>query len=166
MSPHGNLFSRLEPLLLIPVAPDLSSRGWMEPVLDSVLRKSGSAGNRTRDLFVCSQELLTSIPYRSVAPLLQRKLIANPFCRMLRFRHWNRDILCVFLVIDCPHCVELNQNRRLLWILIVVPRGIFIYCFVLMKRYNMDRVGVDPTLLVIMSRSWKLQAVFRFQRER
>jgi hypothetical protein len=40
------------------VAPQLYSWGWMGPVPDPLLhRKSGSAGNRTRDLWICSQEL-------------------------------------------------------------------------------------------------------------
>jgi hypothetical protein len=42
----------------IQVIPQLSSRGWVDPVPDRLfLRKSGSAGNRTRDLWMCSQEL-------------------------------------------------------------------------------------------------------------
>jgi hypothetical protein len=42
----------------IQVAPQLYSRGWVDPVPDPLLlRKSGSAGNRTRDLCICSQEL-------------------------------------------------------------------------------------------------------------
>jgi hypothetical protein len=40
------------------VAPHLSSRVWDVLVPDPLLlRKSGSAGNRTRELWVCSQEL-------------------------------------------------------------------------------------------------------------
>jgi hypothetical protein len=40
------------------VAPQLSSRAWVDPVPDSLLlRKCGSAGNRTRDLWVSSKEL-------------------------------------------------------------------------------------------------------------
>jgi hypothetical protein len=40
------------------VAPRLSSRGWVDPVPDPLLlRKSGSAGNRTQDLWICSQKL-------------------------------------------------------------------------------------------------------------
>ena len=51
-------FSRPEPLLFIHVAPQLTSRGWVDPVPDPLLlRKSGSAGNRTRDLCICSQKL-------------------------------------------------------------------------------------------------------------
>jgi hypothetical protein len=37
------------------VAPQLCSRGWVDPVPDPLLlRKSGSAGNRTRDFWICS----------------------------------------------------------------------------------------------------------------
>ena len=44
----------------IQVAPQLTSRGRVYPVPDPLpLRKSGSAGNRTRDLCICSQELWT-----------------------------------------------------------------------------------------------------------
>jgi hypothetical protein len=40
------------------VAPQLYSRGWVDPVPDPLLlRKSGIARNRNRDLWICSQEL-------------------------------------------------------------------------------------------------------------
>jgi hypothetical protein len=40
------------------VALQLSSQGWVNPVPDPLLlRKSGSSGNRTQDLWICSQEL-------------------------------------------------------------------------------------------------------------
>jgi hypothetical protein len=40
------------------VSPQLYSRGWVDPVPDPLLlRKSGSARDRTRDLWICSQEL-------------------------------------------------------------------------------------------------------------
>jgi hypothetical protein len=40
------------------VAPQLHSRGWMDPVPDwLLLGKSGRAGNRTRDHWICSQAL-------------------------------------------------------------------------------------------------------------
>jgi hypothetical protein len=40
------------------VAPQLSSRGWVDTVPDPLLlRKSGSAGNPTRELWICSQKL-------------------------------------------------------------------------------------------------------------
>jgi hypothetical protein len=42
----------------IQVVPQLYSRGWVDPVPDPLLlRKSGIAGNRTRNLWICSQEL-------------------------------------------------------------------------------------------------------------
>jgi hypothetical protein len=43
--------------LYFQVAAHLSSRGWVEPVPDpQLLRESGSAGNRTHDLWVSIQE--------------------------------------------------------------------------------------------------------------
>jgi hypothetical protein len=40
------------------VAPHLSAWGWVDYIPDPMLlRKSCGAGNRTRDLYVCSQEL-------------------------------------------------------------------------------------------------------------
>jgi hypothetical protein len=40
------------------IAHHFSSRGWVDPVPDPLLlRKSGSAGNRTWDLWICIQEL-------------------------------------------------------------------------------------------------------------
>jgi hypothetical protein len=40
------------------VAPQLSSRGWVDPVPDPLLlRKFGSAGNRTRNLWICNKKL-------------------------------------------------------------------------------------------------------------
>jgi hypothetical protein len=57
--PHGHWsqFSRTEPLLFIHVAVQLSSRGWVDPVPQPLLlAKSGSAGNRTQDLWICSWE--------------------------------------------------------------------------------------------------------------
>jgi hypothetical protein len=42
----------------IQVASQLSPRGWVDPVPDPLLlRKFGSAGNRTRGFWICSQEL-------------------------------------------------------------------------------------------------------------
>jgi hypothetical protein len=54
-------FLDLEPLLFIQVAPQLTSRGsrgWVDPVPNQLLlRKSGSAGNQTRDLCISGQKL-------------------------------------------------------------------------------------------------------------
>jgi hypothetical protein len=41
-------FSRQEPILFYQVAPQMYSRGWVDPVPDPLLFFSGSAGNRTR----------------------------------------------------------------------------------------------------------------------
>jgi hypothetical protein len=50
--------SRPEALLLFEAAPHLSSWGWVDPVPEPLLlRKFGSARNRTHDLWVRSQEL-------------------------------------------------------------------------------------------------------------
>jgi hypothetical protein len=58
--PHGRTLGFLDRsrYYFFPVAPHLYSRGWVDPVPDPLLlRKSGSAGNRTRNLWICSQEL-------------------------------------------------------------------------------------------------------------
>jgi hypothetical protein len=58
--PHGrqSQISRTKLLLFNQVAPHLSSRYWMDPIPDPLLlRKSGNAWNRTRDLWICSQEV-------------------------------------------------------------------------------------------------------------
>jgi hypothetical protein len=52
----GFLYRRRQ--FYIQVAPQLSSRGWVDPVpAPLLLRKSGSSGNWTLDLWICSQEL-------------------------------------------------------------------------------------------------------------
>jgi hypothetical protein len=51
-------FLDTEPLFFPSSSSSLYSQGWVDPVPDPLLhRKSGSAGNRTRDLWICSQEL-------------------------------------------------------------------------------------------------------------
>jgi hypothetical protein len=60
MDPHGCILSFLDQnrYNFFQVAPQLYSRGWVDPVPDPLLlRISGSAGNRTWDLWMCSQEL-------------------------------------------------------------------------------------------------------------
>jgi hypothetical protein len=39
------------------VAPELFSRGWVDPVPDPLLRKSSNARNQTRDLWIFSRKL-------------------------------------------------------------------------------------------------------------
>jgi hypothetical protein len=55
--PHGRILGFLDGsrYYFFQIAPQLYSRGWVDPVLDPLLpRKSGNAGNRTRDLWICS----------------------------------------------------------------------------------------------------------------
>jgi hypothetical protein len=50
------------------VAPHLSSRGWVDPVIYPLfVRTSGSAGNRARNIWICSQELWP-LDHRGVQP--------------------------------------------------------------------------------------------------
>jgi hypothetical protein len=48
--PYGRILGFLDRsrYCLFQVAPQLYSRGWVDPVPDPLLRKSGNAGNRTR----------------------------------------------------------------------------------------------------------------------
>jgi hypothetical protein len=58
--PHGRILGFLERsrYYFFQVAPQLHSRDWVDPVPYPLFyRKSGTAGNRTRDLCTCSQEL-------------------------------------------------------------------------------------------------------------
>jgi hypothetical protein len=58
--PHGCIlsFPDRSRYYFFQVAPQLYSQGWVDPIPDPLLlRKSGSAGNRTWDLWICSQEL-------------------------------------------------------------------------------------------------------------
>jgi hypothetical protein len=51
-------FLNLSLYVFIQVAPQLSSRGWVDLVPEPLLlRKSGRAGNRSRVLWICSQKL-------------------------------------------------------------------------------------------------------------
>jgi hypothetical protein len=55
--PHFSFLDRSR-YFFFEVAPHLSSRAWMDPVPDPLLRrKCSSAGNRSRDLWVSSQGL-------------------------------------------------------------------------------------------------------------
>jgi hypothetical protein len=58
--PHGSIFGFLDRsrYFFFQVAPQLYSRGWVDHASDPLLLgKSGNAGNRIRDLWICSQEL-------------------------------------------------------------------------------------------------------------
>jgi hypothetical protein len=58
--PYGRILDSLDQshYFFFQVAPQLYSQGWVGPVPDPLLlRKSGSARNRTQDIWICSQEL-------------------------------------------------------------------------------------------------------------
>jgi hypothetical protein len=50
----------------------------MDPVPDPLLRKSGSAGNRTRDLWICSQEI-RPLDYGGGLIILNKKVKTGPW---------------------------------------------------------------------------------------
>jgi hypothetical protein len=52
--PYGCILGYLDQsrCFFFQVAPQLSSQGWVDPVPDPLLRKSGNAGNRTWDLWI------------------------------------------------------------------------------------------------------------------
>jgi hypothetical protein len=61
----------------IQVAPQLSSRGWVDPVPNPLfLRQFGRAGNRTRDLWICSQKLWP-LDHRGGRWIIPQKLIIS-----------------------------------------------------------------------------------------
>jgi hypothetical protein len=63
--------------------PQLSSRVWVDPVPDSLLlRKSGRAGNQTRDLWICNQKLW---PLDHISPLIY-------------FKFENYSAYCIYLL--------------------------------------------------------------------
>jgi hypothetical protein len=58
--PHGRILGFLDrsPYYFFQVVSQLYSRGWVDPVPDPLLlRISGSAGNRTRYIWICSHKL-------------------------------------------------------------------------------------------------------------
>jgi hypothetical protein len=56
IDPYGRILDFLDRshYFFFQIAPQLCSRGWMDPVPDPLHRKSGSIGSRTRDLWICS----------------------------------------------------------------------------------------------------------------
>jgi hypothetical protein len=59
-NPHGSIlvFLHRSRYFLFQVIPQLYLRGWVDPFRYLLLfRKCGNAGNRARDLWICSQEL-------------------------------------------------------------------------------------------------------------
>jgi hypothetical protein len=86
------------------VAPHLSSRAWVDPVPDPLLlRKFGSAGNRTQDLWVCSQELW---PLDQRSGLQQKLLLLQLFryCLWVALLEKLRTICVAFCFHICLKC--------------------------------------------------------------
>jgi hypothetical protein len=74
------------------VAPHLSSRGWVDPVPDPLLlRKFSSAGNQTRDICVCSQELWPLDHRGGPLQLIQNHKMARD--TMTRLEGGNRNLI-------------------------------------------------------------------------
>ena len=79
----------------IQVAPQLTSRDWVDPVPDPLLlRKSGSAGNRTWDLCICSQKLWP-----------QRRLWMN---------EWMNEWMKICMYVWMNEWIEVSQTPPLL----------------------------------------------------
>jgi hypothetical protein len=93
--PHGHILGFVDRsrYFFFQVAPQLYSRGWIDPVPEPLLlRKSGSAGNRTRDLWICSQELWP-LDHRDGSALSIRNII----CRYKKLLHHNLHFCWVCL---------------------------------------------------------------------
>jgi hypothetical protein len=97
------------------VAPQLSSRGWVDPVPGPLLfRKSGSAGNRTRDLLISSQELWT-LDHRGGRSLLRmqirKKCVFIEICIMSQEMngHWRFWEIMEYILIS-PSWIYGNRN--------------------------------------------------------
>jgi hypothetical protein len=74
----------------------------MNPVPDPVLlRKSGSAGNQTRDLWICSQELWP-LDHRRIYRILKSNMILKNARRVLEYKrtenvsNWNEEAIKIF----------------------------------------------------------------------
>jgi hypothetical protein len=79
-NPRGRIFGFLDRsrYYLFQAPPQLYSWGWVDPVSDPLLlRKSGSAGNQTRDLRICRQELWP-LDHEAVTHLINQKIFL--FC--------------------------------------------------------------------------------------
>jgi hypothetical protein len=89
----------------IQVAPHISSWGWADPVLDPLLLgKSRSAGNRTRVLWICGQELWP-LDHRSGSSVVLIYLTAQIFMKVIK-SYWKlkREFSAV-----------LNQSSTMQW---------------------------------------------------
>jgi hypothetical protein len=98
------------------VPPHVCSLCWVKPVPDPLLlRKSGSTGNRTWDLWVCKQELWP-LDHRSSLPLKHRPL------------YYQDDITIYSIMLVNNHCILFtiypSMSNALLLLLAKVPEQI------------------------------------------
>jgi hypothetical protein len=85
----------------IQVAPQLSSRGWVDPVPDPLLLKTfGSPGNRTQDLWICSQELWP-LDHRGGHPYIST-FINNKYLICFKFCGYSMNLYKWSRVFPCP----------------------------------------------------------------
>jgi hypothetical protein len=95
MDPHSNILDFLDwsRYYFFQVAPQLYLRGWVDPVPGSVLfRKSGSAGNRTRDLWICSHELWPLDYRRIVCSWAKATEFSLVYTNCTKFYHYHKAL--------------------------------------------------------------------------
>jgi len=86
----------------------LTSRGWVDPVPDPLLlRKSGSAGNRTRDLCICTQKLWRNT--LSYIDCIYNKLCPEGGGRKLPLH------VCIYQTTRC-HAKQVGSRLETVWI--------------------------------------------------
>jgi hypothetical protein len=89
-NPVNSVFLDRTRYISIQVAPQLSTRGWVDPVPDPLfLRKSGSARNQTRPLWVFSQELW---PLDHRGDIYHRLCVSRLFPEIGSFALWLHDL--------------------------------------------------------------------------
>jgi hypothetical protein len=109
--PHGRILGFLYRRLYysFEVAPQLYSRDWVDSVPHRLhLRKSGSTGNRTRNLWFCSQGLLDHRggPVTGIAVLF---FFAGLYC-LCSFVFRFLSVWCVFLCV-VSYCCTTTASR-------------------------------------------------------
>jgi hypothetical protein len=127
--PYGRILGFLDRsrYFFFQVAPQLYSRGWVDPVPDTLLpRKSGSASNRIRDLWICSQGLWP-LDHRAATQITSTRP------KRIQYSHlcWSRCTWCrshkhapaltvkqtnskIFTIFgQCPRCSHLSLWRGL-----------------------------------------------------
>jgi hypothetical protein len=117
MDPHGRILVFLDRgrYCFFQVSPQLYSRGRVDPVPDPLLlRKSGSAGNRTRDLCIFSQGLWTldyrGGPQKSIYVIVKTRFTGREVCLYC-------DMIIVFILwhwwdAGC-NCLNTHRSRML-----------------------------------------------------